>query len=175
MTHKFLALAAVSLVALMGAACGDDDDNGPTPLPTRITFTSVLSPANEVPAITGAEATGSGNATIAFNLTRDSAQAITAATADFSVTLAGFPATTAINAAHIHTGVAGATSGVLVDTGLTAGIVTLTNGAGSFTQNGRALQADVAQNIINNPAGFYFNVHSSANPGGVVRGQLVRQ
>jgi len=29
-----------------------------------------------------------------------------------------------------------------------------------------------AQSIINNPAGFYFNVHSSANTGGAVRGQL---
>src|SRR5262249_10815378 len=30
-----------------------------------------------------------------------------------------------------------------------------------------------AQSIISNPAGFYFNVHSSANTGGAARGQLV--
>ena len=30
------------------------------------------------------------------------------------------------------------------------------------------------QAIINNPAGFYFNAHSTLNPGGVVRGQLVK-
>ena len=37
--------------------------------------------------------------------------------------------------------------------------------------------ADAAtlQSIIDNPAGFYFNVHSSTNPGGVARGQLVKQ
>jgi hypothetical protein len=28
--------------------------------------------------------------------------------------------------------------------------------------------------IINNPSGFYFNVHSTLNPGGVARGQLVK-
>jgi hypothetical protein len=35
---------------------------------------------------------------------------------------------------------------------------------------------DVAlfQQIINNPAGFYFNAHSTLNPGGVARGQLVK-
>jgi len=27
---------------------------------------------------------------------------------------------------------------------------------------------------VNNPAAFYFNVHSPTNPGGVARGQLVR-
>jgi hypothetical protein len=32
-----------------------------------------------------------------------------------------------------------------------------------------------ATNIMNNPGGFYFNVHTPLNPGGAVRGQLVRQ
>ena len=35
-------------------------------------------------------------------------------------------------------------------------------------------QAD-ATNIVANPAGFYFNVHTAINPGGAVRGQLVKQ
>jgi len=30
------------------------------------------------------------------------------------------------------------------------------------------------QQIINNPAAFYFNVHSPSNPGGFSRGQLAR-
>jgi hypothetical protein len=28
--------------------------------------------------------------------------------------------------------------------------------------------------IMNNPAGYYFNVHTQQNPNGVMRGQLVR-
>jgi hypothetical protein len=35
-------------------------------------------------------------------------------------------------------------------------------------------QAD-AQAIINNPAGYYFNVHTALTPGGAIRGQLVKQ
>jgi hypothetical protein len=30
----------------------------------------------------------------------------------------------------------------------------------------------VAQSIVNSPAAFYFNVHSSMNPGGVLRAQM---
>jgi hypothetical protein len=29
--------------------------------------------------------------------------------------------------------------------------------------------------IVANPAGFYFNVHTTLNPGGAVRGQLSAQ
>jgi hypothetical protein len=35
--------------------------------------------------------------------------------------------------------------------------------------------APVAQSIFNNPAGNYFNVHTTLNGGGAIRGQLVRQ
>ena len=31
-----------------------------------------------------------------------------------------------------------------------------------------------AQAVMDNPAGYYFNMHSPLNPGGVIRGQLVR-
>jgi hypothetical protein len=37
------------------------------------------------------------------------------------------------------------------------------------------VDAALAQTIINNPAGYYFNIHTAANPGGVARGQLVKQ
>jgi hypothetical protein len=32
--------------------------------------------------------------------------------------------------------------------------------------------AALAQMIIDNPSGFYFNIHSPLNPGGFARGQL---
>jgi len=37
-----------------------------------------------------------------------------------------------------------------------------------------AIPADQANSILANPAGFYVNIHTAANPGGVARGQLVR-
>ena len=58
---------------------------------------------------------------------------------------------------------------------VSVGQVVLTNGAVTFSRLNLALKAVDAQAIINNPAGFYFNIHTSANPGGVMRGQLVKQ
>ncbi len=140
----------------------------------RPVFTATLSPASENPPIVGAEASGSGTATVTFDVTKDAAGNVTASTATFAVTLTGFPAGTPINAAHIHPGAAGVNGGVLVSTTLAPGEVVLANGSGSFTKVNNVDPA-VTQNILNNPAGFYFNVHSTANPGGVARGQLRAQ
>jgi len=143
----------------------------PTPL-----FTAALSPANEVPAIAGAEATGSGTATVTIVTTKDAAGNVTAATATFVVNLSGFPANTPINIAHIHAAASGVNGAVVINSGLTAGQTVLTNGSGSFTASNLVITpVDLANQILANPAGFYFNVHSTLNPGGVARGQLVRQ
>jgi CHRD domain-containing protein len=160
--------------AAIAAGCGKD--SSPTnPSPAKPTFTADLRPANEVPAVTDAEASGSGTATITFDVTRDSAGNVTAGTATFVVNLTGFPAGTAINIAHIHQGAAGTNGTIVFNTQLAAGEVNLANGSGSFTKSGVA-PADVAtfNAILNNPAGYYFNVHSTLHPGGVARGQLVR-
>ena len=49
------------------------------------------------------------------------------------------------------------------------------SGTGSFTSAAISVDAGVIQQIIDNPAGFYFNVHTPLNPSGAVRGQLTRQ
>ena len=65
---------------------------------------------------------------------------------------------------------------IVFSTALVAGeAIANASGAASFTKNGVAPTDPATINaIINNPAGFYFNVHSTLNPGGVVRGQLVK-
>lgn len=170
---KRLSLLAAA-VALFAAGCSGSSSAPSTASPTKPTFTSSLSPANEVPPITNAESTASGNATITFDVTRDSANNITASTATFVVNMSGFPAGSAVNIAHIHPGASGTTGGVLVSTTLAAGDVTLVNGSGTFTRAGITVTPEVTQQIINNPAGFYFNVHTTLNGGGVMRGQLVK-
>jgi hypothetical protein len=155
------------------AAC--DDDSPTTPSPETITFMAQLAPANEVPPVTNAEASGSGTATILLHLNRDSSNAVTSATADFQVTLAGFPSGTALTMAHIHSAPVGVNGDIVVDTGLTAGTVLLTTGSGNFTRDGISVTPTLAQQILNAPANFYFNVHSVLNGSGMVRGQLVRQ
>jgi hypothetical protein len=63
--------------------------------------------------------------------------------------------------------------GVLVSTGQSAATALgLPNGSGSYEITATT-DAATLQSIIDNPANFYFNVHSSTNPGGVARGQLV--
>jgi hypothetical protein len=76
--------------------------------------------------------------------------------------------------AHIHQAPAGSSGAIVVNTGLASGSVTLTNGAGGFTINNINVPVDIAQSLLANPAGFYFNVHTQANASGVARGQLAR-
>jgi hypothetical protein len=63
---------------------------------------------------------------------------------------------------------------VVVNSNIAAGNV-LANGSGSISATNQPVTPEIAQAILNNPAGFYFNVHSAVNGGGVARGQLVRQ
>ena len=165
----------LAALAVLAAGCSKTDTAPAVVDDTHFQFKATLLPANEVPPITNAESVGSGLATIDFTLTRDSAGAITAGTANFRVDVTGFPATTAITASHIHPGAAGVAGGVLVSANVAAGEVVLTNGAVTYSRLNITLTAANAQAIINNPPGYYFNVHTSANPGGVMRGQLVKQ
>jgi hypothetical protein len=166
--------AVLILSALVLVAGCSDSDTAPAADDNRAQFTANLLTSNELSLPGTAEAGASGTAHIDFHLTKDAAGTITAATVDFRVDLTGFPASSAITAAHIHTGAAGVNGPILVPADVAAGQVTLTGGAGTFTRINLPISAANAQAIINNPPGFYFNVHTSANPGGVMRGQLAR-
>src|SRR5262245_25609005 len=119
MTMKRLSVLAAVLALAIG--CTKSSTSPSTSTPTNPTFTADLRPANEVPAITNAESTGSGAMTITFVVTRDSANNITAATANFVGNFQGFPAGTALTAAHIHPGATGVNGSPLVSLALTQG------------------------------------------------------
>ena len=162
---------ALLVLGFTGSACNDDNPSAPSDT-TKTTFTAVLLPANEVPAINGAEAAGSGTATITLNMNKDSAGYVTGATFDFAVTVTGFPNGTSLTDAHIHGGAAGTNGGILVNLGLAAGSVSFPTGGGSFSRTGITVTIDQANAILANPGSFYFNIHTAAHPGGVARGQL---
>ena len=133
MTHRFPAFVLLIGLAVTAFACSDNETTTPTPAADP-KFTSTLLPANEVPAITNADASGSGTMTMQMTNTKDAAGNITASKADFTVTLTGFPAGTTLTGAHIHPGAAGATGGVIWSLGLTTGEFVLANGATTFTK-----------------------------------------
>lgn len=170
---KQFAVVGLALATLVLTGC-DDGPNDPDT--DTVVFTASLSAANEVPAVTGPEAGATGAMTITMEVTRDSSDNITAAEANFSGSVAGMPAGSSLVMSHIHTGAAGANGGIVVDTGLLpASPIAIVNGSATLTFGDRTVTAAVAQQILDNPAAFYFNVHSALNTGGVVRGQLARQ
>lgn len=161
-TARRAALLASALAIPL--ACGDD---GPTQ-PRSVAFTTALSGAAERPPVSTA-ATGSATVTVA------------GAQASYTVAFSGLSG--APTAAHIHgAGDANSVSTVLVPiatTGATTGTGTLT---GTFTAadivpaagQTAAISFDSLTTLMR--AGLtYVNVHTSARPGGEIRGQLARQ
>jgi hypothetical protein len=172
---KRFGLLILALCAFAGA-CGDDDDSPTTPSNQPIIFGAAMTAAQETPPISNAESGATGSATLTFNVTRDASNRIQSGTIDMEFTLAGFPPGSTAILAHIHTGALGVMGGVLVNSGLSsASPVVMPNGTGSFTARGITADAATLQSIVDNPSGFYFNVHTTVNPGGAVRGQLVRR
>ena len=70
-----------------------------------------------------------------------------------------------ITVSHIHEGAEGVSGGVVVD-------LDVDGFEGSSEGCNEAADAAILQSIIDNPAGFYVNVHTEALPGGAIRGQL---
>src|SRR5436853_221878 len=102
-----LSILAAGL-SILAMGCGSTSSpTTSTTNPTTVKFTATLLPSNVVPAITNADASGRGTATITLHLTRDAAGTITAVTADFTMDLNSFPAGTAVTAGILHPGVAG--------------------------------------------------------------------
>lgn len=166
-----------ALIALatcvLAAGCGDDSPTAPSAAP--LVFSALLSPANEVPPVGNAESGGRGAVQITFTVTRSAGDAISGATADFYYQLSGFPAGTTVVGAHIHPAPAGVNGPVVISTGATAAAsLTIPNGGLEARVSGIPVDPALVQAIINNPAGYYFNVHSPLNSGGFARGQLTR-
>ena len=180
-------LIALSLAGLVAAACGGAGSGAATASPAATSaaptaaaspantfvFTADLSPANENPPITDAEASGSGTATVTLFTAKDSTGKLIGANAKFEIVLKGFPATTMITISHIHKGDAKTNGNVVVDSTMKATEpIALTTGGTSITKDNLAVTADLAADIIANPGNYYYNVHSVVHAGGVVRGQL---
>jgi len=170
--HRSIAFFAIAACVFL-SACSDNETTAPSAGP--VVFSALLVPSNEVPPIANAENAGHGAVQVQFDLTRDAGGAITGAVGTFYFQLSGYPPGTTIVGAHIHPAPAGVNGPVIISTGLaTANTRVLDDGSGEFSFTGVFADPALVQQIINNPPAFYFNVHSTTNPGGFSRGQLVR-
>ena len=139
-----------------------------------IPFRAILSPANEVPAITNLDASGMG--TVWLHIVRDSTGKIVSGSADFQVNYR-FPTPVNITGMHVHRGAAGINGPVTIDSSLTR--IDAQPATGTLVRQGQISPTNeaalsTATDMLTNPTGFYFNVHTSDNPGGAIRGQLER-
>jgi hypothetical protein len=176
---RFALAVALALVA----ACESDGPTEPgNTNPNQLVFTAQLRASNEVPAVTGTEANAQGDVRITMDVTRDGSGNVTGGTATFVINLSGFPAGTNATAAHIHEAPPGVAGGVRIGLPVSGAspIAIASGSASNVTYSG--VDINTSQNglaavnaMLNNPNGFYFNVHTPTNPGGAVRGQLVRQ
>lgn len=70
-----------------------------------------------------------------------------------------------VTISHIHVGAAGEDGDVVVD-------LDLDGFEGSSEGCNEAADAEALQAIVDDPAGYYVNLHNEAFPGGAIRGQL---
>jgi hypothetical protein len=150
-------LLAAIVVTASAVACDSDDPTAPKPP----TFVATLNGASEVPA---KAVGGTGTATIVKE----------GSTYTYTITFTGM--TGALTGAHIH-GPASSTANASVivpfsTTGATATSGTLT---GTFTSTNNVAISNDSLDVLMRTGNAYVNLHTSANGGGEIRGQLSQQ
>ena len=149
-------LIAAIVVAATAVAC---DDNDPV-APKDPTYVATLNGANESPA---KAVPGTGNATIVKKN----------GVYTYTITYTGM--TGALTGAHIHgPAAAGVNIGVIVPFATTGAAAsgTLT---GTFTGTNTAAISPDSLDVLMRTGNAYVNLHTSANTGGEIRGQLSQQ
>jgi CHRD domain len=171
--RSMTAFAFTLLFTLVTAGCGGGGEVMSTPAQTKagsvsvMTLNAVLNGAQEVPPVISA---ATGNATVTIDAARTTINVI--------MTTQGFA--TPVTASHIHFGPAGVNGSVLFSLFAAPAVfpATLTKSLTSadFTPdavNGIITFADAVNAIVN--GNTYINVHTQANLGGEIRGQLMLQ
>ena len=128
---------------------------------------STSSQARKSPPIRGLRADAVGNVT--FDLTRDSAGAITAGEVIFYFNYR-FPGSVQIVGLHIHQGKKAVNGAIVVDSGVAA--FTDADGEGNVTTVVTGVPPATLQAILDKPRDYYGNLHTSDHPDGALRDQM---
>jgi uncharacterized protein (TIGR03437 family) len=137
----------------------------------RIDIPILASPANEAPPVSGLDATAIGTVTLSTLRFEDGS--VAAGLVYFDINHR-FPANTRFTGMHLHQGATGQSGDIRIPSAIPAQILSPT-GFGNINSlvhvdTGPALTALDA--IVRSPEGYYFNLHTTQNPGGAVRAQL---
>jgi hypothetical protein len=153
-------LLAAIVFSATAVAC-DDDDDIITPLPS--TFVATLNGASEVPPKAVA---ATGTATIVKN----------GATYTYTITYSGMTGT--LTAAHIHGPAAAGANAVPIVSFTAAGSPASGTLTGTFTGTDASVAATITPDSLDKlmtSGNAYVNLHTAANGGGEIRGQLSKQ
>lgn len=142
-----LLLASVGALSLAGCETVQEEINEAT----GPRFHANLTGANEVPA---ADPDGTGTAQVHI------ASALNTICTELEIRDIG-----AVTAAHIHRGAAGVNG---------PPVVTLSIPGDDDSDDCDVVADALLDEIVDNPAGFYVNVHTADYPNGAIRGQLMR-
>jgi len=156
-----LLVGIVALVAIGGASA-----KKPALSATPV-FKLNLKPSQEVPAIKGLKADAVGSVT--FDLERSPAGTITSGEVIFYFNYS-FPAAVTINGLHIHVGAKGTNGTIVVNSGVVS--IVDADGKGNVTTVVTGTAPATLQAILDNPRGYYVNLHTSVNTTGAIREQM---
>jgi len=141
----------------------------------RAEFQVTLLPGNETPPVAGLSA--NAVTSVPVYLLRNADGTVAAGTIIFDVNYRGFPPSTTITGLHIHQGAAGVAAAIVFPTDVNA----TTNKVASDTGNGNIFKIvtiatpagiKALNQLVQDPFGFYENLHTTVNPGGAMREQL---
>jgi uncharacterized protein (TIGR03437 family) len=167
MTNNVIRISNMVLATLLFFAAALRADSTETRF-----FSGSMSTANEVPPISGV--TASAQATITAVIRRDNSGNIASGTVYFDIDYS-FGAPVTVNGLHIHEGGAEVNGPIRIDTGLSPSSTIDASGTGNIFRavevtGGAPLAALIG--MVTNPSGFYVNLHTTVNAGGLMRDQL---
>jgi len=154
MKKTILSFKLLSVIALTSfiSSCSKDDNN--TPTTDMYNISANMSPAQEVGTLAGSPS-GSGTTTGTYNATNNTLQ--------YSVTWTGLTGTATIG--HFHgPALAGTNAGVVIP-------FNLINNGTAGSASGTITLTD-AQEVDLLAGKWYSNIHTQANGGGEIRGQV---
>ncbi|HXJ42584.1 MAG TPA: CHRD domain-containing protein [Bryobacteraceae bacterium] len=138
----------------------------------RTEFKAILSPDQENPPIANTTATAIGSLQVYTIRNQDGTVGGGVVMFDGNTR---FPAGSTVTATHVHDGLVGLNGPVTIDSGLNKSPILVADGTGNLF---RIVTVDAGQplaslnDLLINPEKHYWNIHTTANPGGVVRFQL---